>query len=242
MNASNNVFPSLMGQPATKLHGMIAHDLGVAIVSGRYSPGDALTGETKVSSELNVSRGAYREAIRILAAKGLVQSRTKSGTRVCERRNWNMLDLDVLAWIFEAEPSEAFVKDIFELRMIVEPAAAALAAERRTARDLARMGHALEEMERLGLQDEGGRTADQAFHNLILEASRNEPLMTLSSSIAAAVGWTTIFSRRGRAALRDPMPDHRLLFDAMLHSDKLGARDAMIQLIGNALRDTGLQR
>lgn len=210
-------------------------------MSGRHPPGAVLTGEAKTSSELKVSRGAYREAIRILAAKGLVESRTKSGTRVSERRRWNMLDLDVLAWMFETEPAETFVRDIFELRMIVEPAAAALAAERRTTHELARMGHALEEMGRLGLLDARGRAADQAFHNMILEATRNEPLVTLSGTIAAAVGWTTIFARRERSALRDPMPDHRALYDALVRGDGMGARIAMIALIDHALDDTGLR-
>src|SRR5687768_4492748 len=123
------------------IHSGIAHDLGIAIVSGKHPPGTLLSAEERFSFENKVSRGTYREAIRILAAKGLVYSRTKSGTRVTERSNWNMLDLDVLAWMFESQPSESFVRGIFELRSIVEPGAAALAALRRDGRELARMGH-----------------------------------------------------------------------------------------------------
>jgi DNA-binding FadR family transcriptional regulator len=228
------------GERPTQIHDAIAHDLGVAIVSGVYTPGQMLPGEAKFSSGLKVSRGAYREAIRILAAKGLVKSRTKSGTRVSERRRWNILDIDVLAWMFETEPSEAFIRDIFELRLIVEPAAAALAATRRTSRELGRMGHALEEMERFGLLSEHGRAADQAFHNMILESTRNEAVISLSSTISAAVGWTTVFARRERAAVRDPMPDHYRLFDALAQGDPRQARTCMITLIDHALQDTGI--
>lgn len=232
--------PAKPAERQQQIHDAIAHDLGVAIVSGVYAPGEMLPGEAKFSSELKVSRGAYREAIRILAAKGLVQSRTKSGTRVRPRRHWNILDLDVLAWIFETEPSETFIQDIFELRLIVEPAAAALAATRRTSRELGRMGHALEEMEQFGLLSEQGRAADQAFHNMILESTRNEAVMSLSSTISAAVGWTTVFARRERSAARDPMPDHYRLFDALAQGDPRQARICMITLIDHALRDAGV--
>lgn len=222
------------------IHSGIAHDLGIAIVNGQYPPGTLLPAEERFSAEHKVSRGTYREAIRILAAKGLVYSRTKSGTRVSERSSWNMLDLDVLAWMFESQPSEVFVSSIFELRSIVEPGAAALAAKRRDSRELARMGHALEEMERLGLQSAEGRAADQTFHYLILEATRNEPLITLSSSIAAAVEWTTMFSRKERHKQRDPMPDHFAVYEAIVAGDSETARTRMAELVSNAFADTGL--
>ena len=108
---------------ARRIHGSIAHELGVAIVTGGYSPGDVLPGEVEFSEQLKVSRSAYREAVRILAAKGLVESRPKAGTRVSDRARWNLLDPDVLAWTFEGEPGEGHIRDLFELRRIVEPAA-----------------------------------------------------------------------------------------------------------------------
>jgi DNA-binding FadR family transcriptional regulator len=224
------------------IHSGIAHDLGIAIVSGKFAPGALLSAEERFSSENKVSRGTYREAIRILAAKGLVYSRTKSGTRVRERSSWNMLDLDVLAWMFESQPSEAFVRSIFELRSIVEPAAAALAAQRRDGRELARMGHALEEMKRLGLETAEGRAADQTFHYLVLEATRNEPLVTLSSSIAAAVEWTTMYARRHKHRHRDPVPDHFAVYDAIVRADADDARACMAKLVASAFADTGLGR
>ncbi len=223
---------------ARRIHGSVARDLGVAILAGRYAPGDVLPGEIEFSEQLKVSRTAYREAIRILSAKGLVESRPRTGTRVCQRSRWNLLDPDILAWAFESEPSEAFIRDLFELRMIVEPAAAALAAERRSGLDIARMGHALEEMGRHGLITETGRAADQAFHTAILEAARNGPLIALSSSIAAAVTWTTIFKHRRQGLPRDPMPDHRALYEAIVAADPEAARRTMTDLVRLALADT----
>jgi len=218
----------------------IAHDLGVAIVSGRLPPGTALLSEERFSVEHNVSRGAYREAIRVLAAKGLVQNHVKSSTRVTERSRWSMLDLDVLGWMFEAGPGTDFIRSIFELRSIVEPSAAALAAVRRSSRQLAQMGHALEEMGRHGLSSVEGRAADKAFHLLILDATRNEPLMTLSTSIAAAIEWTTRFARDERQQTRDPMPDHHAVYDAFVAGSGADAAAAMRTLIDNAFADTGI--
>lgn len=221
-----------------RIHGSVARTLGVAILAGRHAPGDVLPGEIEFSEQLGVSRTAYREAIRILSAKGLVESRPKTGTRVSARSRWNLLDPDILAWAFEGEPSEAFIRDLFELRMIVEPAAAALAAQRRSVQDIAQMNHALEEMARHGLATETGRAADQAFHNTILEAARNGPLLSLSSSIAAAVTWTTIFKQRGHTPPRDPMPDHRALYQTIVAGDPEAARAAMTDLVRLALADT----
>src|SRR3954468_14112482 len=154
---------------ATKrIHRQIADSLGEAIVSGEHPPGSLLPDEIQASGKLRVSRTAYREAIRILAAKGLVESRPKAGTRVTRRQRWHLLDPDVLGWVFKSEPSESFLRGLFELREILEPRAAALAAERRTPEQLGRMGHALEEMARYGLATPEGRAADQSFHEEIL--------------------------------------------------------------------------
>jgi DNA-binding FadR family transcriptional regulator len=222
-----------------RLHGAIARKLGVAILSGAYQPGDVLDNEIAFSEQLNVSRTAYREAVRILAAKGLVESRPKTGTQVNRRGRWNFLDPDVLSWFFETpRPNPEFVRGIFELRLIVEPAAAALAAERRTIEDLGRMRRSLMEMERHGLDKEEGRTADREFHDAVIEATRNEPLQSLASGIGAAVRWTTIFKQRRGKLRRDPVPDHGRVFDAIAAGDPELARSAMKDLIRLALEDT----
>jgi DNA-binding FadR family transcriptional regulator len=223
-----------------RIHGAIARRLGVAILSGVYKPGDVLHTEVSSSEELQVSRGAYREAIRILAAKGLVESRPKTGTRVSPVNRWNLLDPTVLAWYFTAKPSREFIQGIFELRMIVEPAAAALAAERRDADDLTKMRQSLMLMEKHGLHTEEGRAADRAFHDAVLNATRNGPLITLSSSIGAAVRWTTIFKTRKHNLPRDPMPEHWRVFDAIAAGGAAGARAAMHDLVELALADTQL--
>ena len=126
-----------------RIHGTIAQDLGIEIVSGKRPAGELLDGEVAASGQLKVSRTAYREAIRILAAKGLVESRPKTGTRVSARKQWHLLDPDVLSWIFRNEPDDQILANLFELRRIIEPEAAALAAKRRTDLHLREMEKAL---------------------------------------------------------------------------------------------------
>jgi DNA-binding FadR family transcriptional regulator len=221
-----------------RLRGAVAHYLGSAIVSGRIAPGETLTGEVANAEALDVSRSAYREAVQVLTAKGLVESRPKAGTRVLPRRYWNILDPAVLAWAFSGEPDMDFIRDLFELRAIVEPAAAGLAAERREKSDIKAMKDALAGMRRHGLAGEAGRAADRDFHDAILVATQNNAVMALSASIGAAVSWTTQFKQRLRALPRDPMPDHVRVFDAIAAGDAEAAKAGMRTLVDLALDDT----
>lgn len=223
---------------ALRLHGAIARDLGVMIVSGRYKPGDILNGEVDASDRLRVSRGAYREAVRILAAKGLVESRPKVGTKVSEPERWHLLDPDVLSWIFEFEPDDKLLNGLFELRRIVEPEAAALAAVRRTNGDLQAMEKALEGMSQHSLATEAGRLADQNFHSALLRASGNAFIVSLTSGVGAAVSWTTIFKQRHNPLSRDPLPDHVRVYEAVKAKDAKAAHKAMAALVDLAHMDT----
>ncbi len=221
-----------------RLRGAVAHTLGRAILSGDYKPGDILSGEIAYSETLGVSRGAYREAVQALIAKGLVESRPKSGTRVLPRNRWNMLDPDVLAWAFSDQPDMRLLRSLFELRAVVEPAAATMAAERRSRSDLKIMKESLAGMRRHTLATEAGRMADRDFHDAILTASGNDALITLSAGITAAVSWTTQFKQRDRALPRDPMPEHDRVYEAIVAGDQEAAGAAMRQLVDLALADT----
>jgi DNA-binding FadR family transcriptional regulator len=221
-----------------RLHGAIAHKLGVAILSAEYAPGDILPGEVAFAGTLGVSRSAYREAVQVLTAKGLVESRPKAGTRVLPRNRWNLLDPDVLAWAFAGEPDITFVRGLFELRGIVEPAAAAFAAERRDRADLRVMKDCLGAMRRHTLATEAGRAADREFHAAVLHATRNDALIVLSASIGAAISWTTQYKQRARDLPRNPIPDHVRVYDAIAAADAPGASAAMRMLIDLALEDT----
>ncbi len=219
-------------------HVTIARTLGVAIVTGEYLPGATIQGEFDLADRFGVARNVIREALRMLIAKGLIESRRKTGTRVRARADWNLLDAEMLGWMFEGAPPLAFVRDLFELRLIIEPAAAALAAEHRTMRQLSRMGYALELMTRHGLDNSEGQEADEQFHAILLEATHNELLGSLAVSISSAVRWTTFFKHRSSIVYPDPIPQHQDLFEAVARSDSAGARAAATSLIDQARRDT----
>jgi DNA-binding FadR family transcriptional regulator len=221
-----------------RLHGAIANKLGRAILGGEYAPGDRLEGEVVFAESLDVSRTAYREAVQVLVAKGLVESKPKAGTRVLPRNRWNLLDPEVLAWAFSGQPHMDFVRDLFELRSIIEPAAARLAAERRDRADLKVMKDALAAMRQHTLATDAGRTADRDFHDAILHATRNDAIIVLSASIGAAVSWTTVFKQRGEPLPRNAIPDHVRVYDAIAAGDAEGAAEAMRALVALALEDT----
>ncbi len=190
------------------------------------------------SEQLSVSRTAYREALRILAAKGLIDARPKIGTRINPRARWNFLDTDVLEWIFDTEPDVHTLNALFELRDLVEPAAAALAASRRTAVQLAAMRDALEGMRLHTLASEAGQNADLAFHATLLQATHNPFLVSLATSVGAAIHITTVFKQRHQPLRRNPMPDHDRVYEAIAMKEPARARAAMRGLIRLARIDT----
>ena len=224
-------------KPSLRIPNKIAADIGARIVAGRLKPGTILDGEIEASGQRQVSRSAYREAVLILTAKGLVHSRPKIGTRVTELDQWHLLDPDVLAWMFAKEPQRELLGSLFELRKFVEPEAAALAAERRTLEQLNRMGSALEVMAQQTLHTERGRIADKAFHAALLSASANPFLVSLSSSVTAAIAWSTLFKDRTQRLKRDAIPDHIKVHEAIAARNPGAARAAMTELIDLAFFD-----
>ncbi len=221
------------------LHGFVAHELAVAIIGGRYAPGDVLPTEEQFSASLSVSRTAYREAIRILVAKGLVLTRPKTGTRIALRSSWNLLDPDVLGWHLEVEPRPDFVVSLLELRGIVEPAAAGLAAARRTAEQLAVLKKNMTAMEQADSTNPNALEADVAFHHAVLQATCNEPLIAMSDAIATTLRWTGRLTLGSHPkAYQAALSDHRAVVDAVAQRDPAAAKRSMARLIEIAQRDT----
>lgn len=220
-----------------RIHGGIARDIGIAIVSGRLRPGHVLEAEVEASAHLHVSRTAYREALRMLSAKGLISSRPRAGTRVSPTSEWHLLDPDVLAWLFIDVPRPEVLHGLFELRSIVEPAAAALAAQRRGPVHLERMRRALDDMRRYTLHRAEGRRADQEFHAGLLAATANPFVISLTNGVTAAVDALTQLKLRLAKVKRDSVPDHLRVFNAIRDKDAAEAHEAMENLIRLAVLD-----
>jgi DNA-binding FadR family transcriptional regulator len=224
------------GRPL-RVNGTVAQEIGMAIVSGKLKPGEVLDNEVEAAHLRKVSRNTYREAMRMLVAKGLIVSRTRTGTRVSEISEWNVLDPDVLAWTFSKSPRPEVIHALFELRSVVEPAAAALAAARRRPRQLELMKNALAEMKARTLNTPEGRAADSAFHAALLESTFNPFVVSLTKGVTGAITALTEFKLRLARVLRDPVPDHEQVYEAILAKDSQAAREAMNNLIRLAILD-----
>jgi DNA-binding FadR family transcriptional regulator len=212
--------------PRRGLHGELVHDIGVRILRGELSPGDAVVTEAE---EQQVSRTVVREAIKVLAAKGLIATRPKTGTQVRDRRFWNVLDPDVLAWRLEADPSDDFYVDVFETRRLIEPAVAALAAARATAEEVAELVATYGRMkETAGRDAEGYIAADIRFHEIILEGCHNELLTNIGSTLRGVFRAT--FTRTQGVA-EQTLPMHAEVLEGIQGGDARTAETAMRGLI-----------
>jgi DNA-binding FadR family transcriptional regulator len=217
------------------LHGQVVQELGGRIAGGHYPPGAVLPNEEDLCVRLGVSRTALREAIKVLAAKGLLESRPRLGTRVREQALWNHLDPDVLAWRCRGVPDAAFLEQLIEIREIVEPAAAQLAARHRTPAQMAEIDAALAAMaaaRRIGPWVE----ADVAFHRAVLGATGNALLMPLAGLIATALDSLLVISARRAESFRVALPDHARVRDAIRSQDTQAAFHAMSFLLADTRR------
>ncbi|EGF90045.1 galactonate operon transcriptional repressor [Asticcacaulis biprosthecium C19] len=229
--------PLAPGRPSSRLHDLLSEKLATEIISGHRLPGDVLPTELDMSISLGISRTAVREAMRILTSKGLIEPRPKRGTCVTEKSSWNLLDPDVIGWMFSSEPDDRLVRNLFELRLIIEPAAAALAAVRRKASHLTAMFRALEIMDRDTLLTETGQQADKDFHAALLAAADNDQLTSLNASIGVSVALSTRYKIEHDVLGLDPVAAHRAVYDAIAHGDAAEARWCMESLIRHAQKD-----
>ncbi|MEW5248429.1 FadR/GntR family transcriptional regulator [Microbulbifer sp. 2201CG32-9] len=161
------------------------HTLGRRIANGTYAEGSTLAIEQDLAANLGVGRNALRETVKVLSGKGLLSTAPRSGTKVRPRDEWNMLDPDVLAW--HADPDTAtreFMLDLIELRHIIEPKAAELAAKRATREDISNILSAYDAMANCGEDLQKRIEADIEFHTAVLKASHNSVLTHFKHAIS----------------------------------------------------------
>jgi len=224
--------------PDRSLHDRVVHAIGRKILGGQLRPGALLPAEP----ELGASRTVVREAIKVLTAKGLVESRPKIGTWVRPREAWHLLDADVLAWQQEGTSRPSLLRALTEVRRIVEPAAAELAATRADSRDLAALGQALEEMAHSAQARDHDDfepfvQADMRFHLAILHACRNELLEQMSRVVYSALLVSFRATSRVPGRARASLPKHRAIFEAIRARNPRGAAAAMRRLVQATARE-----
>jgi len=226
-----------MATSSRSLHGQIVHELGRQIVAGHYVPGAILPREDRLAEQLQVSRTALRESLRVLGSKGLIETRQKVGTRVRDASHWNLLDPDVLAWHGAALPNATFVEQLAEMRELVEPGAAALAARRRTDAQLACIRDAYDAMAAAG-DMEAWAAADLRFHHAVLDATGNALLRPLFSVIETALGsYLLLSARKADADFKYSLPRHASVYEAIAARDPHAARQAMLDMIADSRRN-----
>lgn len=178
--------------PRRGVFGMIVHDLGRRIVGGEFAEGEGLPNEDDLISRFRVSRSTFREAMKTLASKGMVEIRTKTGTRVRRRVHWHHTDPDVMVWNYETGPSQEFLDALVDLRRVLEPAAAARAAERATEAEIVRIVSAYDAMCRTIGDVRAHGDADREFHGAIFAASHNLILARMIDLIAIGIYGNTV--------------------------------------------------
>ncbi len=219
------------------MHATAVEQIGSWIVQGRFLPGEVLPNADDSKEMIGVSRSVLREAIKVLAGKGLVESRPKTGTRVRPRSDWNFLDPDVLSWRYSGSINHDDVKALFELRRAIEPMSAALAAQRATPEQLGELNSALAEMEAYG--DDGERFAepDLVFHQTILRMTGNELMGSLAALIETALLMSFRLSNDNPDGQRPSLPLHRAVAEKIAAKDGAGAQQALLVLLDHAEED-----
>lgn len=211
-----------------KLYQYVVEALGVRIVKGAYRPGETLPNEDALCNEFDVSRGVLREATKVLTEKGLIRSRPKTGTRVQPRSAWNLFDADVLVWTLRAGDKIAFLQSVTEVRRIIESEAARMAAMRAGELEVAALQRAYSELaDSLADEDafdyETYLELDMRFHSGVLEASHNELLAQIGRTMRQAVQTARQADSRSIAILRESLPHHLAMVEAISRRDPDGA-------------------
>jgi len=229
----------IMAYPDRGLHGHVVRAVGRRIVSGAIEPGTRFNTDA-LEVEFDVSKTVIRESLKVLAAKGLIDARPRRGTYVRPRSEWSLLDPDLLRWQVEGTSKAKLLDDLAEVRQIVEPAAARLAALRRTEKDLVELETALASV---GPYSTAAQIteADLRFHRALLSATRNNLLQRMEYVIEIVLHARDLLVHAD-GHRDDFMPPHVAVLDAVRASDPDAAEAAMRRLLHQAAIDARVAR
>ena len=222
----------------------VADTLGSAIIRGRYNSENPVPSEAVLCEEMQVSRSAAREAVKSLAAKGLITSRARQGIRILPETEWNLFDADVLRWMRDSNPSLELLKEFTELRVAVEPEAARLAAQRQNIQKIAKIAEALERMKNAETGLDDPLESDIAFHLSILDASENRFFMQLGRIIDTTLRVSIRFTNMRTGVQAANYAEHKKIYDGIVNKqvDQASANakqlmDSTLAIINSALKE-----
>lgn len=225
----------------SRAHQSVLTGIGIAIVSGEFPGGSVLPPKDVLMRRFGVSNTPLREALQSLASKGLIAARTRVGTWVRDETDWNMFDPDILAWRLEVGIDHAFLGKLFEIRQTLEPAAAAIAATRRSDAQVEELRAIMTAMERALSSKAGFTEADLALHLMVLAASGNPFMQSIGALIrtALAVSFESSSPTEDPARARLAVKQHAAIVEAIAAHDPQRAADAMMDVIGQGWRNNG---
>lgn len=213
----------------------IASDLGVAIVTGHYSKENPFPIEGELCTQYGVSRSIVREAVKMLTAKGLLGARPRQGTWVQPEDNWNLLDPDVLRWTLERKFSLPLLIEFGQIRLGIEPAAAAMAARVSGPKEKAAIAKAVERMQAAERGEDDPLDSDIAFHVSVLEATGNRFFLQLRQLIETALRFSIRMTNERKGVRLASVADHSKVAEAILAGDPEGAEKAMRAMMEETL-------
>lgn len=224
-----------MARPSN-FHTHLVDQLGREIVSGQIGFSGTLPRENELTAQYGVSRTVIREATKTLQALGLIVTGPRLGSRIQPLASWRLLDPQVMGWIADVDMASGFQRDLLELRGMIEPAAAGLAAERGTSEKISEIAATVDLMTAAG-DTATHQTADYRFHEAILEASGNLLLIQLKPILHAVLKASFRLSMHDHERAKASLAIHRVVADAIVARDPERARRTMAELIAVARAD-----
>jgi DNA-binding FadR family transcriptional regulator len=212
----------------------MVQELGREIICGEF-PDDSLPTEAELCDKFGVSRSAVREAVKMLSAKGLISSKPRQGIRILPEDQWNIFDPDLLRWVLESKPSLHVLKEFLQVRIAIEPEAAALAARYADQTKLDNIEKALEGMRKAEGNSKEDLEADIAFHVSILYASNNRFYIRLRDFISTALRVSISHTNPIKGNHEGVVEDHSKVFNAIKNRNPERAKQSMLALIDEAL-------
>jgi DNA-binding FadR family transcriptional regulator len=224
--------PVVASIPRERLHHKVTREIALGIMRGGIGNSEStLSTEGDLCRHFKVSRTVLREAVKVLAAKGLLELRPKTGIRARPRNEWNLVDPQLLGWICEAGVDDLFIQDLCEVRAIVEPAAAELAASRASADEIAELLHWYHRIATNTDNEAERLAADRNFHATIFAACHNVFLTQMNTTVGVALRATQQIGVHLPQVMQESVLAHKMVADAIADRDVVAARTAMEQLI-----------
>ncbi len=221
-----------------RLYEQVTKALALRILTGTLGIDSTTSTEAQLCADLGVSRTVLREALKVLSAKGLVEIRPKTGMRARPRSQWNLIDRELMMWQAELGVSRQFLRDLYQVRLMLEPATAAVAATQATEEELKNIRAVIERMEREVDDFNAWVEDDCEFHELISTATHNDFLIQINRIMLDALRGSQSLFRTQRAESKLALSLHKQVAEAILRRDAESARSAMSFLINLAEQNT----